>query len=176
MLKTKLQEKDVENALEQVEEDIFLEQQKDNVRSSLIFLLEKNTDKIQDESVKEDIGNLARDHEAYSTSYEQEKIWLQTNKYFVQYTSVNLPRTTYGVSLIQKSVKSIGDSAKRLIFGGKADKSKTLYKAASERNKNNQSTAAKVVSNPIGTLSSPISFVSTLLTEGTQKRGKDGKK
>lgn len=127
---------------------------------------------LQDKLGTKEIKDLARDQEAYLASRDQEVDRLVTNERLAQRSAVNIPKTSYGVSILEEAALSGAGAAKRLIKGGKADKSKTLYQAVKDREADNQSTLAQATKKPLATLSSPISFVTKLLT-GRTKQSQD---
>jgi len=110
------------------------------------------------------VGDLVRDNEAYLASKTQEEKRLVTNKSLSKWASVNIPKTSYGVSMVQEAVASIGGAASRLWAGGKVDKSKTLLQAVSEREKGNETTIAKAVQSPLATLATPVTFVAKIVS------------
>lgn len=126
-------------ALERLEKDSQLDEERENVRAALITHLESKLSKIGDENLRKEVGDVCRDHEAYTVSLKEETARVKTNNRLAVRNEIKIHKTSYGLSLAQEAAKSVGGALKRLVSGeGKADKSKTLYETTREREKGHQ--------------------------------------
>lgn len=163
---------DLEAYVKNLQDDIKLYNEKEHYKDLLFKELEKKTATIEDKDQKNTCADLCRDYEAYKVSKRVQTERLQKDESLKirnfekpQTVPIEIPKTTYGISMAQEAAKSVSDSLRRLMKdGGKADKTKTFLEATSEREQNNESTLAKIVKNPLGTVASPITYVTKSLS------------